>query len=145
MPRGARRGSAFKGDHELVFANPKRGWDLDHEWYAAEFRKALAAAGITDYVRPFHDARHALLTNGAALAASARADGPRRPPLDGPHESIRPPGRCHVPDATVALEIRLLRVESSTPLSQPQPISAHLNPLNKRHTSPSSLGRQRWL
>jgi integrase len=24
------------------------------------------AAGITDYIRPFHDARHASLTNGAA-------------------------------------------------------------------------------
>jgi hypothetical protein len=38
----------------------------------------LKAAGITDYVRPFHDARHASLTNGAAagetpIALMARA------------------------------------------------------------------------
>jgi hypothetical protein len=39
---------------------------IDHEWYAGEFRAALKRAGITDYVRPFHDARHASLTNGAA-------------------------------------------------------------------------------
>jgi integrase len=45
---------------------------------AGEFRAALKRAGITDYVRPFHDARHASLTNGAAagetpIALMARA------------------------------------------------------------------------
>lgn len=45
---------------------------------SAAFRKALAAAGITDYVRPFHDARHGSLTNGASagetpIALIARA------------------------------------------------------------------------
>jgi integrase len=58
--------TAFKGDDELVFCHPKRGTRLDPTWYADEFRAALTAAGITDYVRPFHDARHASLTNGAA-------------------------------------------------------------------------------
>ena len=38
-----------------------------------EFRKALKAAGITDYVRPFHDARHGSLTNGAANGESTFA------------------------------------------------------------------------
>jgi integrase len=33
---------------------------------AGEFSKALVVAGITDYVRPFHDARHGSLRNGAA-------------------------------------------------------------------------------
>jgi hypothetical protein len=46
-----------------VFCHPKRGTEV---WYAAEFRSALEAARITEYVRPFHDARHASLTNGAA-------------------------------------------------------------------------------
>nr|MBA3244135.1 tyrosine-type recombinase/integrase [Actinomycetota bacterium] len=41
-----------------------------HEWYAGEFRAALKAAGITEHVRPFHDARHAALTNMAATGAS---------------------------------------------------------------------------
>jgi integrase len=70
--------TAFKGADELVFCHSQRGSRVDHEWYAGEFRKALKAAGITDYVRPFHDARHASLTNGAAagekpLALMARA------------------------------------------------------------------------
>jgi integrase len=59
-----RRSSAFKGEDELVFAHPERGSRIDHEWYAAEFRKALKAAKVTEYVRPFHDLRHASLTNG---------------------------------------------------------------------------------
>jgi integrase len=58
--------TAFTGDDELVFCHPTRGSTVDHEWYAGEFRAALTAAGITDYIRPFHDARHASLTNGAA-------------------------------------------------------------------------------
>ena len=56
-------GSALKADADYVFAHPERGTRLDSEWYAGEFRSALAAAGITDYVRPFHDARHGALTN----------------------------------------------------------------------------------
>jgi integrase len=65
-----RRRSAFQGEDELVFCHPKRGSKIDHEWYAGEFRAALKAAGISDYVRPFHDARHASLTNGAAAGES---------------------------------------------------------------------------
>jgi integrase len=49
-----------------------RTWCCE-KWYAVEFRKALAAAGITDYVRPFHDARHAALTNLAAAGVSPMA------------------------------------------------------------------------
>ena len=58
--------TAFKGDDELVFCHPERGSALDPTWYAGEFRAALKAVGVTDYVRPFHNARHASLTNGAA-------------------------------------------------------------------------------
>lgn len=65
--------SAFKGDEEYVFCHPERGTRLHNQWYAAEFRKALAAAGITDYVRPFHDARHGALTNLAAAGVSPMA------------------------------------------------------------------------
>lgn len=73
-----RRATAFGGDDELVFCHPTRGSKVDHEWYAGEFREALTAAGIDDYVRPFHDARHGSLTNGAAageapIALMARA------------------------------------------------------------------------
>ena len=46
---------------------------LCEKWYAGVFRKALAEAGIMDYVRPFHDARHAALTNLAAAGVSPMA------------------------------------------------------------------------
>lgn len=61
-----RRVSAFKGDDELVFCHPRRGSRIDQEWFASAFRAALKAAGVTEYVRPFHDLRHASLTNGVA-------------------------------------------------------------------------------
>jgi hypothetical protein len=63
-------GSAYRAGSDYVFAHPRRGTRLEEEWYAGEFRAALAAAGITDYIRPFHDARHAALTNLAATGAS---------------------------------------------------------------------------
>jgi integrase len=65
-----RRATAFQGDDEYVFCHPEIGSKVGVEWYADEFRKALKAAGITDYVRPFHDARHGALTNMAATSPS---------------------------------------------------------------------------
>jgi integrase len=70
--------SSYQDDTDRVFCHPERGSKIDPDWYAAEFRKALKAAGITDRVRPFHDLRHASLTNGAAagetpIALMARA------------------------------------------------------------------------
>lgn len=60
------RRTAFKGDDEFVFCHQERGSRVYEGWYTERFRAALKAAGITDYIRPFHDARHASLTNGAA-------------------------------------------------------------------------------
>lgn len=65
-----RRGSAFQGEDEYVFANPSSGKRLGADWYAQQFRKALKAAAIDGYVRPFHDARHGALTNMAATGPS---------------------------------------------------------------------------
>jgi integrase len=62
--------TVHRSDDDYVFAHPERGTRLEHEWYAGEFRKALATAGITDHLRPFHDARHGALTNLAAGGAS---------------------------------------------------------------------------
>jgi len=62
--------SRYRNDADFVFGHPERGSRLDHEWYAGEFRTALAAAGISDYVRPVHDARHGVLTNLAAAGMS---------------------------------------------------------------------------
>jgi site-specific recombinase XerD len=104
-----RRASKFQGDDEFVFCHPKRGGKLEQEWYAGEFRKALAAAGITDYVRPFHDARHASLTNGAAagerpLELMARA-GHRSMATTNQYVHL---AGVTFPDAALALEDRLL-------------------------------------
>ena len=68
-----RRRSASNGDDEYVFCHPERGSKIGPEWYADDFRAALKAASITDYVRPFHDARHGALTNMAATGASSVA------------------------------------------------------------------------
>jgi len=64
------RRTAFKGDDERVFCHPRLGSKIHHGQYADEFRAALKTAGISDYIRPFHDARHGSLTNGAAAGES---------------------------------------------------------------------------
>jgi integrase len=61
-----RRSSAFQGEGELVFCHPQKGTPLDAGTYREAFAAALTAAGIAEHVRPFHDLRHASLTNGAA-------------------------------------------------------------------------------
>jgi integrase len=58
--------SAFQGDDERVFCNPRTGGALDYKRYAKTLRAALKRAGIEDYVRPFHDGRHTSITNSAA-------------------------------------------------------------------------------
>jgi integrase len=65
--------SRYQGDDERVFCHPLKGSSLDHKRYAATFRDALARAGITDYVRPFHDGRHSAITNDAAAGNSGLA------------------------------------------------------------------------
>jgi integrase len=47
-----RRRTAFQGDDEFVFCHPTRGTKLNRNWYAAEFRTALKAAGIADTSGP---------------------------------------------------------------------------------------------
>jgi integrase/recombinase XerD len=64
------RRTAYKGDSEFVFCHPDRGTRYSEKLFAEEFRAALATAGITDYVRPFHDLRHTALTNEAASGSS---------------------------------------------------------------------------
>ena len=71
--------SAFRGDDELVFCHPKRGSKIDHEWYAAEFRAALAEA-VEGYVRPFRDARHGSPASESELGVSVQIH--HGPPLD---------------------------------------------------------------
>jgi integrase/recombinase XerD len=60
-------GSNYRASGDYVFAHPQRGSQMRREWYGKAFKEALTKAGITDYVRPFHDAGHASLTHGAAV------------------------------------------------------------------------------
>jgi len=61
--------SPFNRDGEPVFAS-RTGNPFRPETYTEAFEKALKAAGVTRYVRPFHDARHGALTAMAATGAS---------------------------------------------------------------------------
>jgi len=65
--------SRYQGDAERVFGHPLKGSALDHKRYGVTFRAALERAGITDYVRPFHDGRHSAITNDAAAGNSGLA------------------------------------------------------------------------
>ncbi len=65
--------SAFDGDDDLVFPNPRTGRPLDANRYADLFRLALRKAGIDEYVRPSHDLRHSSITNAAAAGTSPEA------------------------------------------------------------------------
>lgn len=66
-------GAFVKGDDDRVFCHPKRGSMIDDVWWAAQFRKALAAAEIEGHVRPWHDLRHTAITNDAAAGSSGLA------------------------------------------------------------------------
>ncbi len=116
-----------------MFCHPKSGGKLEQEWYAGHFRTALKTARITDYVRPFHDARSASLTNGAAggerpfelmARAGRRSMATTQQYVPWPaSRSPTPPSRSRIGSSGV---------ESYTPLRRSQTTSAHLNPLNKR-------------
>jgi integrase len=67
-----RRQSPHQGEDELVFCGPS-GRKYDDKRYAKLFRAALKKAGIEEYVRPFHDARHSSITNDAAAGANPTA------------------------------------------------------------------------
>jgi integrase/recombinase XerD len=126
------RETKFRGDDEFVFANPKLGSKLDDKWYSERFTAALTAAGITDYVRPFHDMRHTALTNLAATGAS-----PIAVMATAGHRSMSTTRRyLHLAgvvfrDDAAALERRLLSTPLSTHLSTPEPISDDPAPLNQ--------------
>jgi len=106
--------SPYRAGTDFVFAHPTRGSRLEHEWYAGEFRAALKAAGITEHVRPFHDARHAALTNMAATGAS-----PIAVMATAGHRSMQTTKQyLHLAgvvfrDESAALERRLLGVQDS--------------------------------
>jgi integrase len=65
--------SAYSGEDEFVFCSPTKGTSFDPQRYGRTFTKALLKAGITEYVRPFHDLRHTSITNSAAAGTPTTA------------------------------------------------------------------------
>jgi integrase len=65
--------SAYDGDDERVLCSPTKRTPFDVARYGTTLRTALAKAGITDYVRPFHDMRHSSITNAAAAGTAPAA------------------------------------------------------------------------
>jgi integrase len=65
-----RRQTAYQGEDERVFCNPKTGGEYREETFAEALRGALAVAKVEGHVRPFHDLRHTAITNDAASGSS---------------------------------------------------------------------------
>lgn len=124
--------TAFKGDDEYVFCHPEKGTRYSEKTWAATLRLALKAAGITDYVRPFHDLRHTALTNEAAAGSSPIALMAKAGHSDMKTTRIY----LHLAgtvfrDEADRLERRLLgEVESSTDLTASDRVSADPDRLN---------------
>ena len=115
------RRTPFQGDGEYVFCHPQRGTRYSEKLFAEQFTEARIAAGITDYVRPFHDLRHTALTNEAASGSSPIALMTKAGHTDMKTTRIY----LHLAgtvfrEEAAALERRLLGpVESSTDLTSP--------------------------
>lgn len=88
--------SRFQGDDDYVFARPQRGARLNPTWFAKQLRAALDEVGISEYTRPFHDLRHASLTNEAKAGSNPIAlmtkPGTRR--WRRRRSTCTSPGRC---------------------------------------------------
>jgi integrase len=67
------RRSPYRGVDEFIFCDLENGRPYPAKRFAAQFRAALEAAGITGHVRPFHDLRHTAITNDAASGSNAIA------------------------------------------------------------------------
>jgi integrase/recombinase XerD len=131
-----RRKSAFQADDERLFCYSKTGGPYDPATFRDELQVALHTAGIDGYVRPFHDLRHTSITNDAAAGASPVALMAKA----GHRNMSTTKTYLHLAgvifhDQAEALERRLLEVESSTHLSESEPIRANRNGSMERRTS----------
>ena len=140
-----RRVSNYRGDDERAFSNQKTGGVYREEHFAESFTEARHTAGITDYVRPFHDLRHTAITNDAASGASPIAVMSK-----AGHASMGTTKRyLHLAgvvfrEEAAALERRFgLSPELSTGLASPEPISPDPNGLNTSVQGPGNPDRQR--
>ena len=134
----------FQGSDELVFCHPERGTVYRAEIIREALRAALAAAGVDADLRPFHDLRHASLTNGAAAGESPIALMTR-----AGHSNMATTKRyLHLAgtvfqDEAQRLEDRLLgsrlSTHPSTHLSAPEPTSSDPAPLENAEAEPAAL------
>jgi integrase/recombinase XerD len=124
--------TSFKGEAEFVFCHPQRGSRYGEDLFVTRFRAALKEAGITDYVRPFHDLRHTALTNEAAAGSSpiALMSKAGHSNMKTTQAYLHLAGHVFRNEAE-ALERRLLGVEPSTNLTAPERIEADLAPHSK--------------
>jgi len=60
----------YNGDDDRVFCHQQTGHAYNAATFAEALTAALTAAGVEAKLRPFHDLRHASLTNGAAAGES---------------------------------------------------------------------------
>jgi integrase len=61
----------YQADDDFVFASHESGRTMNPDrWWNEHWKAALKKAGVEDYVRPFHDARHSALTHMAAGGSS---------------------------------------------------------------------------
>lgn len=129
-----RRRSPYKGDGERVFAHPEKGSVYRYEAFSEALRAAYKAAGI-EYpkrLRPCHDLRVTSITNDALAGAN-----PVALMTKAGHANMATTKRylklagVVFADEAAALEDRLLgggvSTESSTRLSEPEPIEADLS------------------
>ena len=130
-----RRRSAFQGDDELVFCHPERGTIYRAETFKEALTAALVAAKVEKRPRPFHDLRHAAITNDAAAGSS-----PIAVMAKAGHANMATTKRyLHLAgvvfrDEADALERRLLgglSTEPSTDLASPERTSDDLAPLGE--------------
>jgi hypothetical protein len=120
-------------ERDRVFCHQETGGVYRYDPFREALTAALTAAGVDAKLRPFHDLRHASLTNGAAAGESPIALMTR-----AGHASMSTTKRyLHLagttfPDEAAALAERMLGVstEPSTRLSASQPISDDLASLN---------------
>jgi integrase len=133
-----RRRSKYQGDDERVFCHPERGTMYRAETFQEALGAALTAAGVEGRVRAFHDLRHTAITNDAAAGAN-----PVALMTKAGHADMKTTRTyLHLAgvvfrDEAERLEARLLGVESSTRMSEPQDTERDLTRVTMRSEHPA--------
>jgi integrase len=123
----------YKGDEQLVFCHPEKGSVYRYTVFREALTAALAAAGVDAKLRPFHDLRHASLTNGAAAGESPIALMTRagHASMSTTRAYLHLAGTVFHDEAAALAERMLGSTSSSTNLSTPGMISGDAASLNQ--------------